>query len=172
MFGDNAQQCFAFTPQANFPAHNLNFHWRWRWWDWIQAIFLNIFYFKWSAWKRATKLTNKRYFTNLKVFGDFFFRTDSNNIKLTWKKNTFLNTYFKICERGMKKSYSSFLFRGQSFQNVHTESPILNGLSYRALHVHHFFLKVHRSNKKQWRGMKTYNHVKTSCSLICKGRKK
>ena len=21
-----AQQCFAFTPQANFPAHNLNFH--------------------------------------------------------------------------------------------------------------------------------------------------
>ena len=27
---DNAQQCFAFTPEANFPAHNLNFHWRWR----------------------------------------------------------------------------------------------------------------------------------------------
>ena len=25
MFVDNAQQCFAFTPQANFPAHNLNF---------------------------------------------------------------------------------------------------------------------------------------------------
>ena len=25
-FVDNAQQCFAFTPQANFPAHNLNFH--------------------------------------------------------------------------------------------------------------------------------------------------
>ena len=39
-------KCFAFTPQANFPAHNLNFHWRWRWWDRIQAIFLNIFYFK------------------------------------------------------------------------------------------------------------------------------
>ena len=30
---------FAFTPQANFPAHNLNFHWRRRWWDWIQATF-------------------------------------------------------------------------------------------------------------------------------------
>ena len=27
-FVDNAKQCFAFTPQANFPAHNLNFHWR------------------------------------------------------------------------------------------------------------------------------------------------
>ena len=25
-FVDNAQQCFAFTLQANFPAHNLNFH--------------------------------------------------------------------------------------------------------------------------------------------------
>ena len=24
----NAQQYFAFTPQANFPAHNSNFHWR------------------------------------------------------------------------------------------------------------------------------------------------
>ena len=42
---DNAQQCFAFTPQANFPIHNLNFHWSWRWWDWIQATFQNLFYF-------------------------------------------------------------------------------------------------------------------------------
>ena len=25
-FFDNARQCFAFTPQANFLAHNLNFH--------------------------------------------------------------------------------------------------------------------------------------------------
>ena len=25
-FADNAQQCFVFTPQANFPAHNLNSH--------------------------------------------------------------------------------------------------------------------------------------------------
>ena len=25
-FVDNAQQCFAFTPRANFPARNLNFH--------------------------------------------------------------------------------------------------------------------------------------------------
>ena len=25
-FVDNAQQCFAFTRQANFPAHILNFH--------------------------------------------------------------------------------------------------------------------------------------------------
>ena len=25
-FGDITQQCVAFTPQANFPAYNLNFH--------------------------------------------------------------------------------------------------------------------------------------------------
>ena len=44
-FVDKAQQCFSFTPQANFLTHNLNFHWRWRWWDQNQAIFLNLFYF-------------------------------------------------------------------------------------------------------------------------------
>ena len=26
-------------------ANILNFLWRWRWWDWIQAIFSNLFYF-------------------------------------------------------------------------------------------------------------------------------
>ena len=36
-FVDNAQQCFAFTRQANFPTHYLNFYWRW--WDRIQATF-------------------------------------------------------------------------------------------------------------------------------------
>ena len=44
-FVDNIQQCFAFAPQANFPDQNLHFHWRWRWWDWIQDIFLDLFYF-------------------------------------------------------------------------------------------------------------------------------
>ena len=44
-FVDITQQCFALLPQVNFPANNLNFYWRWRWWDWIQAIFLNLFYF-------------------------------------------------------------------------------------------------------------------------------
>ena len=42
-FVDNAQQCFALLFQVKFPANNLNFSWRWR--DWIQAIFLNLFYF-------------------------------------------------------------------------------------------------------------------------------
>ena len=44
-FVDNSQQCFAFICQANFPAHNLNYHRRWRWLNGIQAIFLNLFYF-------------------------------------------------------------------------------------------------------------------------------
>ena len=34
---DVAQQCFAFTPQANSPTHSLNFHWRL--WDWTRASF-------------------------------------------------------------------------------------------------------------------------------------
>ena len=38
-----------FTPQANFPTHNLNFHWKWRWWDPIRAIFLNLFYFLFAS---------------------------------------------------------------------------------------------------------------------------
>ena len=43
-FVENDQQCFAFTPQANFPANNLNFNWISRWWDQILAIFFLFFY--------------------------------------------------------------------------------------------------------------------------------
>ena len=32
---DNAQQCFAYTAKANFPAHILNFNWRW--WNRIES---------------------------------------------------------------------------------------------------------------------------------------
>ena len=40
------QQCFALLPQVNFIDNNLNFHSSGcGWWDWIQAIFLNLFYF-------------------------------------------------------------------------------------------------------------------------------
>ena len=41
---DITQQCLASSPQVNFHTNNLNFYWRWR--DQIQAIFLNVFYFK------------------------------------------------------------------------------------------------------------------------------
>ena len=50
------QQCFALLPQVNFPTNNLNFHWRWRWWDRIQAIFLNLFYFKRKKMKNLNNL--------------------------------------------------------------------------------------------------------------------
>ena len=43
VFVDITQQCSALLPEVNFPANNSNFHWRW--WDWIQTIFLNLFYF-------------------------------------------------------------------------------------------------------------------------------
>ena len=56
MFVDNTQQCFAFTPQTNFPAHNLNFDCRWRWLDRIKATFQNLFYFTWLS--RVTKLAS------------------------------------------------------------------------------------------------------------------
>ena len=45
-FVDKPYQCLPYTPQANFPAYNLSFYWRWRWWDWIQATFQNLFYFR------------------------------------------------------------------------------------------------------------------------------
>ena len=38
-----------------FPTHNLVFHWRWL--DWIQAIFLNLFYIM-KIWKRYKRLTD------------------------------------------------------------------------------------------------------------------
>ena len=46
-FVDNTQQCFAFTPQANFPAHNLNFYWWWRWWDRIHFKESQMWLQKW-----------------------------------------------------------------------------------------------------------------------------
>ena len=37
------REILPYLPQVNFSANNLNFHWMW--WDWIKAIFLNLFYF-------------------------------------------------------------------------------------------------------------------------------
>ena len=48
--------CFASLSQVKFPTNNLNFHWRWRWWDQIQAIFLNLFYFK--CWHNLVSSVN------------------------------------------------------------------------------------------------------------------
>ena len=41
-WGVKAKHCWAFSSKLSL-ANNLIFHWRW--YDWIQAIFLNFFYF-------------------------------------------------------------------------------------------------------------------------------
>ena len=44
---------FCLYTSSKLYRQNLNFHSRWRWWDRIQAIFLNLFYFKrilWNLW--------------------------------------------------------------------------------------------------------------------------
>ena len=53
-------QCSALLPQVNFPANNLNFHWKRRWWDQIQAIFLDLFDFKYN-WSRTTTTLQNTY---------------------------------------------------------------------------------------------------------------
>ena len=46
---------FCLISSSKLSSKNLNFHWRWRWWDWIQAIFLNLFYFNEDGAKEGTK---------------------------------------------------------------------------------------------------------------------
>ena len=75
-FVDNDQQCFAFIPQANFTAHNLNFHWRWRWWDEIQTIFLNLFYFNLNLTASALRSDKPTIF--FKIILRFVFNQNTN----------------------------------------------------------------------------------------------
>ena len=84
-FVDNTQQCFAFTPQAKFPAHNLNFHWKWRWWVGIQAIYLNIFYFK-KIFCR-TCLPSKKMFNLLTLYSPSFLNTNSRSYTFVFVNN-------------------------------------------------------------------------------------
>ena len=51
-FVDSAQKCFALLPQINFPIDNLK-------WDRIQAIFLNLFYFKWQTRRNRLQVTGQ-----------------------------------------------------------------------------------------------------------------
>ena len=65
---------FAFTPQANFPAHILNFYYkRWRWLDWMQAVFLiffTLFLFANNWWVEGILLY--RLFDTRKVWHTYF----------------------------------------------------------------------------------------------------
>ena len=38
LFSKVCLSCFAFTPQANFPAHDLNFHWMWRYFPLYEIV--------------------------------------------------------------------------------------------------------------------------------------
>ena len=68
-FVDNAQQCFAFTPEANFPAHDLNFHWRW--WDRIYLLKYFLLYCK-------TKIQMK----HPKIQVNFFKGIDNKTVRI------------------------------------------------------------------------------------------
>ena len=96
-FVDNPRQCFTFTPQANFSAHNLHFHWRWKWWDWIQAIFLNLFYFM----KKLQKSYLQQHF-----FGNKSTHGMSNKYNRSLANTTFFQLFQKVfasfCETGFE----------------------------------------------------------------------
>ena len=87
-FVDNAQQCFACTPQTNFPAHSLNFHWRW--WDRLQAIFLNHFYFNPMTPKtyRVHLITKVLICSSFKNFNSSKFNFSTVVVRLLTKKLT------------------------------------------------------------------------------------
>ena len=61
-------QCFALLPQVNFPANNLNFLWRLRW---IQAIFLNLFYFTSFLQDTVSNSKTRTWFFFTKCIGVF-----------------------------------------------------------------------------------------------------
>ena len=71
-------------PQVNFPANNLNFQLSWRWWDWIQAIFLNLFYF--TIFRGHWNI-----FQEWKYFAiDILYELDKNSICCVHQNKTFL----------------------------------------------------------------------------------
>ena len=102
-FVDITQQCFALLLQVNFPTNNLNFHWRW--WDWMLAIFLNLFYFTciksifkflykfrarrslfWGlVWKRAWSYPGCRRHYGLYVWNIFRSCIDKMGSRTLWK---------------------------------------------------------------------------------------
>ena len=89
---------------VNFPANNLNLHSRWRWWDWIQDIFLNLFYFKkthvWIFWNSDKSYMNHREIWVIWFFWFFLLQQMSQELVLhincksdIWKKHYFI---FKV----------------------------------------------------------------------------
>ena len=80
-------------PQVNFPIHNLNFHWRW--WDRIQAILLNLFYFKkWTSKSRIEVKVSK----SQKIFLEYMKRSFSSDSYWSFmqKIRKYRNSIFRI----------------------------------------------------------------------------
>ena len=98
-FVDNAQQCFAFTPPAKFPAHNLNFHWRWRWWDQIQATFYNLFYFT---------LSDESTMYHCPVFSDHWYRTKIQQLSQIFETSFEIFRRMLMYENTISKRFSFF----------------------------------------------------------------
>ena len=108
-FFDNAQQCFAFAPQANFPAHNLNFHWR----DGIQATLKkNLLYVKSENQSQKEKyvfLSNGKKFQIFKNWKvecmDFaYLFDDGTKFKIPSEKSSPLNTPWSTTVMSNKKT--------------------------------------------------------------------
>ena len=92
---------FALFPYENFPSNNLNFHWRWRWWDQIQAIFLDLFYFKWlwnqkrlikplnEGKKSESRIVSGEVFTNRVIRTDMPMKVDNARLLLVQESISF-----------------------------------------------------------------------------------
>ena len=72
LFSKACWQCFAFTHQGNFLAHNLKSHWRWRGWDRIQATsFKNLFYSRMILVQKVSKKDLQKCKTFYSLFINF-----------------------------------------------------------------------------------------------------
>ena len=111
-FIDINQQCFALFPQVNFPTNNLNFHLSWSWWYQIQAIFLNLFYFKWkiNLPKRFKKSVSPWTSTNNYSFwGQSSARIQKYFCPIAKRHNFFYQTVIDDCSsRILKQGPNSF----------------------------------------------------------------
>ena len=109
LFSKTCWQCltmFAFTPQANFPVHYLNFQWRWRWWDWIQANFKNLEISSSNTLRNCIQGLAKKMFAILALDWDvsqWIWTNSDNFLKISER-------LFPNCEQS-----SAFLRRPQKF---------------------------------------------------------
>ena len=119
----DAQQCFAFTPQLNFPAHNLNFH-KWRsWLDQIQATFQNLFYFNHFDTRYLVFCMHNFLCLWVAFIQRVFFFVVYFNLRPT-KKNYFK---IKISVKKLTMKHKSFIVTQQLLIGIKTDQFELDG---------------------------------------------